>query len=83
MSKRVKSNQTLPWPQERELPEIARTLPEGTVVVSTDSHWLEPESFADHMPEKFRDRAPRGHFDDSGYHFEIDGRTTDSPFRAR
>jgi predicted TIM-barrel fold metal-dependent hydrolase len=79
VSKRVKSNQTLPWPQERELPEIARTLPEGTVVVSTDSHWLEPESFADHMPEKFRDRAPRGHFDDSGYHFEIDGRTTDSP----
>ena len=31
------------------------------------------------MPEKFRDRAPRGHFDESGYHFEIDGRTTDSP----
>ncbi len=79
MPERVESTQTIPWPVERELPEVTRALPEGTVVVSTDSHWLEPESFADYMPEKFRDRAPRGHFDESGYHFEIDGRTTDSP----
>ncbi len=79
MPERVESTQTLPWPVERELPGVTRALPGGTVVVSSDSHWLEPESFADYMPEKFRDRAPRGHFDDSGYHFEIDGRTTDNP----
>lgn len=79
MSERIETTTTIPWPSQRELPEVTRTLPEGTVVVSTDSHWLEPETFADHMPEKFRDRAPRGHFDESGYHFEIDGRSTDSP----
>lgn len=79
MPDRVESRQAIPWPVEREIPEVERTLPEGTVIVSTDSHWLEPESFADYMPEKFRDRAPRGFFDESGYHFEIDGRSTDSP----
>jgi predicted TIM-barrel fold metal-dependent hydrolase len=79
MRERIETTTTIPWPSERELPELTRTLPEGTVVVSTDSHWLEPESFADYMPEKFRDRAPRGYHDESGYHFEIDGRSTDSP----
>ncbi len=79
MSDRVDTHQPLPWPTDRELPPTSRTLPEGTVIVSTDSHWLEPESFADSMPERYRDRAPRGYFDESGYHFEIDGRTTDSP----
>jgi predicted TIM-barrel fold metal-dependent hydrolase len=79
MRERIETTTTIPWPSERELPELTRTLPEGTVVVSTDSHWLEPESFAEYMPEKFRDRAPRGYHDESGYHFEIDGRSTDSP----
>ena len=76
---RIESTETIEWPGDRVLPETKRPLPNDTIVVSTDSHWLEPESFVDRMPAKFRDRAPQGHFDESGFHFEIDGQTTDNP----
>ena len=58
----VVSTEKLAWPKDRPLPGIERPLPTGTRVVSSDSHWLEPESFVDHMPAKFRDRAPVGKF---------------------
>ena len=67
------------WPPERELPEITRPLPAGTRVISADSHWLEPDRFVDLMPARYRDRAPRGRFTERGYHFEIDGESTDNP----
>ena len=47
--------------------------------MSADSHWLEPDGFVDRMPEKFRDRAPRGRWGEDGYHFEADGRSLDNP----
>ena len=75
----VVSTEKLAWPKDRPLPGIERPLPAGTTVVSTDSHWLEPESFVDHMPAKFRDRAPVGKFNEDGYHFEIDGENQDNP----
>ena len=75
----VVSTEKLAWPKDRPLPGIERPLPAGTTVVSTDSHWLEPESFVDHMPAKFRDRAPVGKFNEDGYHFEIDGENQDTP----
>ena len=67
------------WPPERELPEITRPLPAGTRVISADSHWLEPDRFVDLMPARYRYRAPRGRFTERGYHFEIDGESTDNP----
>ena len=48
-------------------------------MISADSHWLEPDRFVDLMPARYRDRAPRGRFTERGYHFEIDGESTDNP----
>lgn len=77
---RIDSTEPIAWPDQRDLPETARPLPDGTTVVSVDSHWLEPPHFADRMPAQFRDRAPRGHFlPDGGYHFEVEGRSLDNP----
>ena len=73
------STSPLPWPNQRELPETTRPLPAGTTVISADSHWLETGEFIDRMPAKYRDRAPRGVFNERGFHMEIDGQTTDNP----
>src|SRR5215472_7763241 len=70
----------LAWPADRELPALEDDLPEGTIVVSPDGHWLEPESWVDKMPAKFRDRAPMGMFlPEGGATFSIDGRKLDNP----
>ena len=73
------STSPLPWPSQRELPEVSRPLPLGTTVISSDSHWLETGEFVDRMPAKYRDRAPRGVFNERGFHMEIDGKSTDNP----
>ena len=67
------------WPLDRPLPETTQTRPAGTTIVSADSHWLEPDDFIDRMPARYRDRAPRGRFTAEGYHFDIDGDSTDNP----
>jgi predicted TIM-barrel fold metal-dependent hydrolase len=69
-----------PWPAQRVIPPLGEELPAGTVVVSADSHWVEPDDWAEAMPAKFRDRAPRGWRDENGdSHFEADGKSLDSP----
>ncbi len=73
------STSPIPWPNQRELPETTRPLPAGTTVISADSHWLETGEFVDRMPAKYRDRAPRGMFNERGFHMEIDGKSTDNP----
>ena len=73
------STSPLPWPNQRELPAVTRPLPAGTTVISADSHWLETGEFVDRMPAKYRDRAPRGVFNERGFHMEIDGQSTDNP----
>lgn len=67
------------WPNQRTLPETTRPLPAGTTVISADSHWLETGEFIDRMPAQYRDRAPRGAFNERGFHMEIDGKSTDNP----
>ena len=72
------STSPLPWPNQRELPETTRPLPAGTTVISADSHWLETGEFVDRMPARYRDRAPKGFFNERGFHMEIDGDSTDN-----
>src|SRR4051794_36811315 len=73
------ANVTMPWPKDRKVPAPPVGVPARTTIVSVDSHWLEPDGFADKMPAKFRDRAPRGTWTDNGYHVEADGRSLDNP----
>jgi predicted TIM-barrel fold metal-dependent hydrolase len=71
------------WPKDRPLDALSNPWPAGTTVVSADSHFLEyflePGAWADRMPAKYRDRAPRGWRDETGFHMEADGKTLDNP----
>ncbi len=67
------------WPKHRPVDEPSRPWPAGTSIVSADSHFLEPEVWVDHLPEKYRDRAPKGWWDDSGFHMTADGKSLDNP----
>ncbi|MGE0601216.1 MAG: amidohydrolase family protein [Dehalococcoidia bacterium] len=72
---------TIAWPRDREIPPQGAPLPAGTVVVSADSHIMETcDLWRDHLPAKYKDRAPRLYYDDEGFsHLEAEGRNLDVP----
>jgi predicted TIM-barrel fold metal-dependent hydrolase len=47
--------------------------PEGTVIVSADSHIIERDCWYDRFPRKLRSKAPRIELRDGGYHFSVAG----------
>ena len=51
-------------------------LPEGTVVVSADSHWLEGDIWIDRFPEELRSSAPRMQFIDGGWELTFGDKQT-------
>ncbi|MDH3731185.1 MAG: amidohydrolase, partial [Acidimicrobiia bacterium] len=67
------------WPMDRPTDEPKHPWPAGTTIVSADSHFLEPESWIDYLPANYHDRAPRGWWDDTGYHMTADGKSLDNP----
>ena len=66
------------WPKHRELELPQSPWPAGTSIVSADSHLLEAFDWADYVPAKYRDRAPKSHWDETGFHLSADGRSLDS-----
>ena len=68
------------WPKNRTPDAPEQKWPAGTRIVSADSHFLEHAEWADYMPAKYRDRAPKGWpTDEGGYHMEADGKDLDNP----
>lgn len=55
-------------------PQPAGSLPDGTLIVSADSHWLEGDIWIDHYPAALKDRAPRMVFEDGAWKTWIDGK---------
>jgi predicted TIM-barrel fold metal-dependent hydrolase len=68
-----------PWPVDRVIPETSWRPPAGTVVVSADDHLVEPDLWIDRLPVADRDRAPRVHRDELGYHLTINSESFDQP----
>ncbi len=66
------------WPKNREPDSLTSPWPAGTTVVSADSHFLEPEDRSDYLPAKHHGHGPKGHWDETGYHMEADGRSLDN-----
>ena len=56
--------------------------PEGTVIVSADSHMLEGDYWVDRFPEHLKDQAPRMVFEDGGYQLTIAGKHITPPVLA-
>jgi predicted TIM-barrel fold metal-dependent hydrolase len=50
-----------------------RRWPEGTIIVSADSHMLETDCWVDRFPDHMKHRAPRMEFRDGGYHLTVAG----------
>jgi predicted TIM-barrel fold metal-dependent hydrolase len=48
-----------------------RAWPEGTVIISADSHMLETDCWIDFFPEDLKDQAPRMKFEDGAYQMSI------------
>ena len=53
--------------------------PEGTVIISADSHMLEPDCWFERFPEHLRDQAPRMVFRDGGYQLTVGGKQMTPP----
>ncbi len=57
--------------------------PDGTVIVSADSHMLETDLWVDRFPEHLKAQAPRMEFRDGGYQLTVNGKQmTPSPVAA-
>jgi predicted TIM-barrel fold metal-dependent hydrolase len=56
-----------------------RAWPEGTVIVSADSHMLEADCWIDRFPDDLKDQAPRMVFKDGGWDLSIAGQSMTPP----
>jgi predicted TIM-barrel fold metal-dependent hydrolase len=63
----------IPLSPARTAQAATRPWPEGTVIVSADSHMLETDCWVDRFPEHLKHRAPRMEFRDGGYHIRVAG----------
>jgi predicted TIM-barrel fold metal-dependent hydrolase len=68
-----------PWPVDRRIPDTTWRPPTGTVVISADDHLMEPDLWVERLPTADRDRAPRIHRDEAGFHLTIAGKSFDQP----
>jgi predicted TIM-barrel fold metal-dependent hydrolase len=66
----------LPTPTRRSPEAATRAWPEGTVIVSADSHMLEADCWIDRFPPHLKDKAPRMLFKDGGWDLSIEGKST-------
>ncbi|HEY1706629.1 MAG TPA: amidohydrolase family protein [Rhizomicrobium sp.] len=63
----------IPVAAKRKAQAKAHEWPEGTVIVSADSHMIERDCWHDKFPEHLKDKAPRMEFRDGAYHFTCEG----------
>jgi predicted TIM-barrel fold metal-dependent hydrolase len=64
----------VPLAAKREAQAAAQTWPEGTVIVSADSHMIERDCWYERFPKRLKKKAPRIEWRDGGYHFSLAGR---------
>jgi predicted TIM-barrel fold metal-dependent hydrolase len=65
----------IPTSTRRKPQAATRPWPEGTVIVSADSHMLEPDLWVDRFPEHLKDEAPRMRFHDGGWDLTVGGKS--------
>ena len=63
----------------RKAQAATREWPEGTVIISADSHMLEGDWWIDRFPDEIKHQAPRMAFVDGGYQLTINGRQMTPP----
>jgi predicted TIM-barrel fold metal-dependent hydrolase len=68
--------------KQRKPQAATRAWPEGTVIVSADSHMLEGDCWIDRFPEHLKANAPRMIFKDGGWDMSIDGKSMTPPVVA-
>lgn len=64
----------IPLSPKRQPQAATGAWPEGTVIISADSHMLEPDLWIDRFPEHLKHQAPRMEFVDGGWRLSIDGK---------
>ena len=73
----------IPLSPARKAQAATRDWPEGTVIISADSHMLETDCWIDRFPPHLKEQAPRMEFRDGGYHLSVAGRQmTPTPVAA-
>jgi predicted TIM-barrel fold metal-dependent hydrolase len=65
----------LPTSTRRRPQAATRAWPEGTVIVSADSHMLETDLWVDRFPPELKDQAPRMVFRDGGWDLTVGERS--------
>jgi predicted TIM-barrel fold metal-dependent hydrolase len=73
----------LPTSTRRKAQAATRAWPEGTVIVSADSHMLETDLWIDRFPADLKDQAPRMRFRDGGWDLSIGGKSMTPPAIAQ
>ena len=63
----------------RKAQAATREWPEGTLIISADSHMLEGDWWIDRFPDEIKHQAPRMAFVDGGYQLTINGRQMTPP----
>ncbi|HEY4343056.1 MAG TPA: amidohydrolase family protein [Parvibaculum sp.] len=53
--------------------------PDGTTIVSADSHWLEGDLWIDRFPPHLKEHAPRMRFEDGGWQLTVKGKNMMPP----
>jgi predicted TIM-barrel fold metal-dependent hydrolase len=69
----------IPLSPQRKPQAATKPWPKGTVIISADSHMLEPDLWVDRFPEALKDQAPRMKFEDGGYQLTIAGKHMTPP----
>jgi predicted TIM-barrel fold metal-dependent hydrolase len=69
----------IPLSPQRTPQAASAAWPEGTVIVSADSHMLEGDLWVDRFPEHMKDQAPRMEFRDGGWQLTIAGKPMTPP----
>jgi predicted TIM-barrel fold metal-dependent hydrolase len=64
----------IPLAAKRTAQAQTHAWPEGTVIISADSHMLETDCWIDRFPEHLKDKAPRIRFENGAWHFQVAGR---------
>jgi predicted TIM-barrel fold metal-dependent hydrolase len=69
----------IPLSPQRKPQAKTKAWPEGTIIISADSHMLEPDCWVDRFPEHLKEQAPRMQFKDGGYQLSVNGKPMTPP----
>jgi predicted TIM-barrel fold metal-dependent hydrolase len=69
----------IPLSTQRKPQAATKDWPEGTRIISADSHMLEPDCWVDRFPEHLKAEAPRMEFKDGGYQLTVAGKAMTPP----